>query len=170
MARFSIGENERLIGMVTDRDITVRAVANGTDVSGLMAKDIMTKGIVWCRDADDVSHAANIMQSEQIRRLPVIDKNRRMVGILSLGDLSHAATERTTAAVTRAVSANRRSTARKKFVSRQVRGRWASRTAQEVVGEDSHQIAPVSPRNFGSSGVGCEIVNLRAHRDSRAPA
>jgi CBS domain-containing protein len=101
-----IGENDRLIGMVTDRDVTVRAVANDTDVSALTAKDIMTKGIVWCRDADDVSHAANIMHSKQIRRLPVIDKNKRMVGILSLGDLSHAASQRTAAAVTKAVSAH----------------------------------------------------------------
>jgi CBS domain-containing protein len=101
-----IGENDRLIGMVTDRDVAVRAVADGTDLSALTAKDIMTKGIVCCRDADDVSHAANVMQSKQIRRLPVIDKNEHMVGILSLGDLSHAATERTAAAVTRAVSAH----------------------------------------------------------------
>ena len=101
-----IGENDRLIGMVTDRDITVRAVANGKDVSTLTARDVMTKDIVWCRDSDDVTHAANIMQSKRIRRLPVIDKNKRMVGILSLGDLSHTATERTAAAVTRAVSAH----------------------------------------------------------------
>jgi CBS domain-containing protein len=101
-----IGENDRLIGMVTDRDVTVRAVANGRDVSALTAKDIMTRGIVWCRDADDVTHAANVMQSKQIRRLPVIDKNKRMVGILSLGDLSHSATERTAVAVTKAVSAH----------------------------------------------------------------
>lgn len=101
-----IGENDRLIGMVTDRDITVRAVANGKDVSTLTARDVMTKDIVWCRDIDDMTHAANIMQSKQIRRLPVIDKNKRMVGILSLGDLSHTATERTAAAVTRAVSAH----------------------------------------------------------------
>jgi CBS domain-containing protein len=101
-----IGENDRLIGMVTDRDVTVRAVANGTDVSALTAKDIMTKGIAWCRDGDDVSHAANIMQSKQIRRLPVIDKNKRMVGILSLGDLSHTTSQRTAAAVTKAVSAH----------------------------------------------------------------
>jgi len=101
-----IGENDRLIGMVTDRDVTVRAVANGTDISALTARDVMTKGIVWCGDIDDVTHAANVMQSNQIRRLPVIDKNKRMVGILSLGDLSRTATERTTAAVTKAVSAH----------------------------------------------------------------
>lgn len=101
-----VGENDRLVGMITDRDITVRAVANGIDISALTARDVMTMGIVWCRDSDDVSHAANIMQSKQIRRLPVIDKNKRMVGILSLGDLSHAATERTAAAVTKAVTAH----------------------------------------------------------------
>src|SRR5262249_55869203 len=101
-----VGDNDRLVGMVTDRDVTVRAVASGKDVSELAAKDVMTKGIVWCRDADDVTHAANIMQSKQVRRLPVIDKNKRMVGILSLGDLSHSATERTAAAVTKAVSAH----------------------------------------------------------------
>jgi CBS domain-containing protein len=101
-----IGENDRLIGMVTDRDVTVRAVANGTDTSALTARDVMTKGIVWCGDRDDVTHAANVMQSNHIRRLPVIDKNKRMVGILSLGDLSHTATERTTAAVTKAVTAH----------------------------------------------------------------
>jgi SHS2 domain-containing protein len=76
------GENDRLVGMVTDRDITVRAVANAKDISALTARDVMTKGIVWCRDNDDVTHAANVMQSKQIRRLPVIDKDKRMVGII----------------------------------------------------------------------------------------
>ena len=99
-----VGENDRLIGMVTDRDIALRALAKGKDVSALTARDVMTKGIVWCRDSDDLTHAANLMQSKQVRRLPVIDKNKRMVGILSLGDLSHAGTERTIAAAAKAVS------------------------------------------------------------------
>jgi CBS domain-containing protein len=101
-----VGENDRLIGMITDRDIVLRAVANGQDVSALKARDVMTKGVVWCRDSDDITHAANLMQSKKVRRLPVIDKNKRMVGILSLGDLSHAGTERTVAAATRGVSAH----------------------------------------------------------------
>jgi CBS domain-containing protein len=99
-----VGENDRLIGMVTDRDIAIRGVANRKDVSALTARDVMTKGIAWCRDSDDLTHAANVMQARQVRRLPVIDKNKRMVGILSLGDLSHAGTERTIAAATKAVS------------------------------------------------------------------
>jgi predicted transcriptional regulator len=101
-----VGENDRLIGMVTDRDIVVRGVANGKDVAALTARDVMTEGIAWCRDSDDLTHAANMMQSKQIRRLPVIDKDKRMVGIVSFGDLSTAGTERTIAAAARAVSAH----------------------------------------------------------------
>src|SRR5262244_3467904 len=78
-----IGENDRLIGMVTDRDIALRAVANGKDVSSLTARDVMTEGIVWCRDIDEVNKEADVMQTKQVRRLPVIDQNKRMVGILS---------------------------------------------------------------------------------------
>ena len=101
-----IGENDRLIGMVTDRDIAMRAVANGKEISHLKARDVMTEGIVWCRDSDDVNHAISLMQSKQIRRLPVIDKNKRMVGMLSLGDVSHTATERTAAAAIKGVTAH----------------------------------------------------------------
>ena len=84
-----VGENDRLIGMVTDRDIAVRGFANGKDISKLTAKDIMTKGIIWCRARDSAGQAARVMESKQVRRLPVIDENKRMVGMLSLGDISH---------------------------------------------------------------------------------
>ncbi|VFU07408.1 CBS domain-containing protein [Methylocella tundrae] len=101
-----IGENDRLIGMVTDRDITVRGVANGKDLSGLTARDVMTAGIIYCRDNEDVDDVARIMESKQVRRLPVIDANKRMVGMISLGDVSHAASQKIAADVTRAVSAH----------------------------------------------------------------
>ena len=101
-----VGENDRLIGMVTDRDIALRAVANGKDVSRLTARDVMTEGIVWCRDIDEVNQAADVMQTRQVRRLPVIDQNKRMIGILSLGDISHSASKRTAAEVARGVSAH----------------------------------------------------------------
>jgi CBS domain-containing protein len=99
-----VGENDKLIGMVTDRDIALRAVADGKDISRLTARSVMTKGIAWCRDTDDVSQALQIMGSKQIRRLPVIDKNKRMVGILSLGDLAHTASPRIAADAAKAVS------------------------------------------------------------------
>ena len=101
-----VGENDRLIGMVTDRDIVIRGVADGKDPSKLTARDVMTKGVIYCRDSEDVDEAARIMESKQIRRLPVIDANKRMVGMISLGDVSHAASREVAAEVTRAVSAH----------------------------------------------------------------
>jgi CBS domain-containing protein len=101
-----IGENDRLVGMVTDRDITIRAVADGRDISKLRASDVMTKGVVFCRDSEDVDDAARIMEKKQIRRLPVIDENKRIVGILSLGDISHAGSRDLAAEVVQAVSSH----------------------------------------------------------------
>jgi CBS domain-containing protein len=92
--------------MVTDRDIVVRGVAGGKDVSTLTARDIMTPGVIWCRDRDTASHAARVMETKQVRRLPVINEDKRMVGMLSLGDISHGATPRTTAEVIKAVAAH----------------------------------------------------------------
>ena len=83
-----VGENDKLIGMVTDRDICCKGVANGHDVETLTARDVMTVGIAFCRDSDDVEDAAELMERRRIRRLPVIDKNKRMIGMLSLGDVS----------------------------------------------------------------------------------
>jgi CBS domain-containing protein len=74
-----IGENDRLIGMVTDRDIVCKGLAEESfDASNATARDVMTPGIYYCRDDDDL-------------RLPVINKSKRMVGILSLGDLGRSA-------------------------------------------------------------------------------
>jgi CBS domain-containing protein len=101
-----VGENDRLIGMVTDRDIICRGLANGGDVSKLTARDVMTEGIVYCRDRDSIDDALGIMESKQIRRLPVIDDNKRMVGILSFGDISHAAPARQAGELVAACSAH----------------------------------------------------------------
>jgi CBS domain-containing protein len=101
-----VGENDRLIGMVTDRDITLRALANGKDISKLTASDVMSKGVTWCRDSDDVNQAARLMESKHVRRLPVIDENKRLVGMLSLGDISQGASQRITTEVIKAVSAH----------------------------------------------------------------
>jgi CBS domain-containing protein len=99
-----VGENDRLVGMVTDRDIAIRAVAEGKDAARLTARDVMTKGIVFCRDSEDLEDAVRIMEQKQIRRLPVLDGNKRMVGMLSLGDVSHAASHEITGEVAAAVS------------------------------------------------------------------
>ncbi len=99
-----IGENDRLIGMVTDRDIVIRGVAKGAAISGLTARDVMTKGIVYCRDDEELDDALRIMEQKKLRRLPVLDENKRMVGMLSLGDLSHAASHELTGELAAAVS------------------------------------------------------------------
>jgi len=81
-------ENERVIGMVTDRDITVRAVANGKDPRTTLVRDAMTAGVVYCYEDQDVDEAARLMEDRQIRRLIVLDHDHRLAGILSLGDLA----------------------------------------------------------------------------------
>jgi CBS domain-containing protein len=99
-----IGENDRLVGMVTDRDIVCKGLADGKDVNALTARDLMTGPIVYCRDDEDIDDAARIMEEHEIRRLPVINENKRMVGILSLGDIADCASRDLTAEVTRAVA------------------------------------------------------------------
>ena len=87
-----IGENDHLIGMVTDRDIVCKGVAEaGFNADRATARDVMTRGIHCCRDDDDLAKAIRHMEELQIRRLPVINRDKRMVGILSLGDVSHTA-------------------------------------------------------------------------------
>ena len=97
-------EKDHLVGMITDRDITCRAVAKGDDISKLTAGDVMTKGVVYCRDTEDLQDAIHIMEDKQIRRMPAIDEDKRMVGMLSLGDVSHAASQQLTGEVVKAVS------------------------------------------------------------------
>jgi CBS domain-containing protein len=83
-----IGENDRLIGMVTDRDIAIKGFADGKDVSAMTARDVMTGPILYCRAEEELDDAARIMEDHQVRRLPVIDENKRMVGMLSVGDIA----------------------------------------------------------------------------------
>ena len=81
-------ENNRLAGMLTDRDIVIRAVAEGRDPQTCTARDVMTCGIVHCFEDDDVEEAAQLMKDRQIRRLLVLNRNKQLVGIVSLGDLA----------------------------------------------------------------------------------
>jgi CBS domain-containing protein len=101
-----VGENDRLIGMVTDRDIVCRGVANGQDCSKLTARDVMSKGIFYCNDSEDLEDASRIMEQKQVRRLPVLNDKKRMVGMLSLGDIGDAASHELTGEVVAAVSAH----------------------------------------------------------------
>jgi CBS domain-containing protein len=87
-----IGENDRLVGMVTDRDIVCKGLAHDSfDARHATAREVMTATIHCCREDDDLAKAVRHMEELKVRRLPVINKSKRMVGILSLGDVSHAA-------------------------------------------------------------------------------
>lgn len=85
-----VGEDDRLIGMVTDRDITCRGVAGGWDMRTLCARDVMTENIEYCYADENMEQALAHMEQMQVRRMPVLDGERRMVGILSMGDITHA--------------------------------------------------------------------------------
>ncbi len=88
-----IGEKDQLIGMVTDRDIVCKGLADENfDARRATARDVMTSGIHCCREDDDLAKAVEHMEELKVRRLPVINKSKRMVGILSLGDVSQSAT------------------------------------------------------------------------------
>ncbi len=83
-----VGENDRLVGMVTDRDVTVRCCANGHDPKSTKLKDVMTGEVRWAYEDASTEEAAKIMQKHQIRRMPVINRDKRLVGIVALGDFA----------------------------------------------------------------------------------
>ena len=82
------GNDDRLAGIITDRDITIRATAGGCDTQITLVEAVMTPGIVYCFDDQTVEDAAKLMEDKQIRRLVVLNRDKRLVGIVSLGDLA----------------------------------------------------------------------------------
>src|ERR1700732_419289 len=107
-----IGEDDRLIGMVTDRDIVCKGLAsNNFDAGRAMARDVMTEGIHCCREDDDLAKAVHHMEKLKLRRLPVMNKSKRMVGIISLGDVSHSASGDLLSECVKSVSAHHCKTA-----------------------------------------------------------
>jgi CBS-domain-containing membrane protein len=81
-------DGERLVGMVTDRDITVRGVAQGKTADQCPVSEVMSASVRSCREDQEVDDVLDEMSDVQIRRLPVVDHHKRLVGIVSLGDLS----------------------------------------------------------------------------------
>jgi len=81
-------DHDRLVGMITDRDITVRATAEGLDPWTTHVSEVMTPDVVYCFEDDHVSEAVRLMEEKQIRRLVVLSRDKRLVGIVTLGDLA----------------------------------------------------------------------------------
>jgi CBS domain-containing protein len=81
-------DGERLQGLLTDRDIAVRLVAAELDASTTKVREIMTPEVMYCFDDQTLEEAAAIMEAHQIRRLPIINRDKHLIGMLSLGDLA----------------------------------------------------------------------------------
>jgi CBS domain-containing protein len=83
-----VGENDKLTGAITDRDIIVRGIAAGHDSNDAMVKDVMTGKVQYCFEDDDIKVAGERMKNEKVRRLVVLNKDKRMTGVISLGDIA----------------------------------------------------------------------------------
>ena len=88
-----VGDNDRLVGMVTDRDIVVRGLARGLSADSSV-REVMSEQLCYCFDDEDVDHVAKNMASLQVRRLPVVNRDKRLVGIVSLADFAHSGEKR----------------------------------------------------------------------------
>jgi CBS domain-containing protein len=83
-----VGEKDRLVGMITDRDIVIRAVAKGKTPGKCVARDVMSPDVKYCYEDETLEDAARNMATLQVKRLPVLNRDKRLVGIVSLGDLA----------------------------------------------------------------------------------
>jgi len=81
-------DGARLVGMITDRDLVVRAMSAGQDPNSAKVREVMTPDVAYCFEDQDVTDAAQMMKDKQIRRLVILDRDKRLVGIVSLGDLA----------------------------------------------------------------------------------
>ncbi|ARS48959.1 CBS domain-containing protein [Ectopseudomonas hydrolytica] len=98
-----INEGDRLIGMVTDRDIAIRAVAAGLD-GNTPVRQVMSSNVRYCFDDEDVDHVAANMADLQVRRLPVLNREKRLVGVVSLGNIASGHSRQANDTVLRGVS------------------------------------------------------------------
>ena len=85
-----VSENGQLLGMITDRDIVVRAIAEGDGDGSTSVRDVMSEGVCCCFESDELDQAAKVMAQHQVRRLPVINDERQLVGVIALADLGRA--------------------------------------------------------------------------------
>jgi len=98
-------DTRTLLGIVTDRDLALRVVAEGRDIASTRIKDVMTTGAVSCRPDDDLQKALDAMEENQVRRIPVVDNNRKIVGIIAQADVATRLGEpKRTAAVVEEIS------------------------------------------------------------------
>lgn len=100
-----VGEKDRLKGTLTDRDIVIRVVAEGRDIRNTRVSDILTDKVLYCREDQDASEVARNMSEQQVRRMPVVSDNKRLVGVISIGDLAQHLSAETAGRVLQGVTA-----------------------------------------------------------------
>jgi CBS domain-containing protein len=81
-------DDDRLVGSVTDRDIVIRAIAGGGDIKSTTARSVMTPNVVWCFEDDDLKSVSEKMRDKEVRRVFILNQQKRLVGVVSLGDLA----------------------------------------------------------------------------------
>jgi CBS domain-containing protein len=101
---FPVTERGRLVGVVTDRDIACRIVAEDRDPKATKVADIMSKAVAYCFDDDELDEAVHLMEQNRVRRLPVLDRKEHLVGIVSLSDVALHAPHHLTAEILEAVT------------------------------------------------------------------
>jgi CBS domain-containing protein len=84
----AVCDADRIAGIVTDRDIVVRGIAGGRDLKSIKTRDIMSKEVHWCFEDEDVKNVAKKMSDKEVRRMLLLDRNKRLVGIVSIGDIA----------------------------------------------------------------------------------
>jgi CBS domain-containing protein len=99
-----VAENDKLVGMVTDRDIVIRGLADSGRLDGKCARDVMSQQVLYCRADETVEDVLKNMGEQQVRRLPVVDESKRLVGVISIGDLSGGARTATTGEALKEIS------------------------------------------------------------------
>lgn len=102
-----VGEDDHLEGVVTDRDIVIRALANGMDLEKVTIREIMTPNCHYCFEEDTIEEASKHMSKDQIRRLAVLDKDKHVVGIVSLGDVATKGSDKEAAKALHLISETR---------------------------------------------------------------
>ena len=94
-----VGENDRLVGMITDRDIALRGIGQGKGPDTPVRDVMTTDTVLYCYEDEELDHVAKNMGDEQVRRLPVVNREKRLVGIVSLGDVAQRETRAASKAV-----------------------------------------------------------------------
>ncbi len=94
-----VGENDKLVGMITDRDIAIRGIGQGKGPDTPVREVMSTDTVLYCYEDEELDHVAKNMGDEQVRRLPVVNREKRLVGIVSLGDVAQRETRAASKAV-----------------------------------------------------------------------